>query len=75
MNIWSKFRALIPDTPLQLAVITTDHLNGSYTVTLTGGGNLKVLGTGFSVGDKVFVRGTLIESTAPTLPSFNSEVS
>ena len=74
MNIWSEFSKLIPTTPLLLGTIAADYGNGSYLVNLVGGGTLKGFGHGFAVGNNVYLRGTNIESTAPSMGLFATDV-
>ena len=65
-NVWSQFRALLPDTPLHIGTIAVRHTDGSATVELLDGGLVRVHGTG-SIGARVFVRNGRIETIAPQL--------
>ena len=64
-NLYSEFRALIPEAPLQVGTVT-QVTGGVVTVQLPGGGLLKARGSA-GVGQKVFVRDVVIESIAPNL--------
>ena len=64
-NLYSEFRALIPEAPLQVGTVT-QVTGGVVTVQLPGGGLLKARGSG-GVGQKVFVRDAVIEAIAPNL--------
>ena len=64
-NLYSEFRALIPDAPLQVGTVT-QVTGGVVTLQLPGGGLLKARGTA-AVGQKVFVRDAVIEAIAPNL--------
>lgn len=64
-NLYSEFRALIPEAPLQVGTVT-QVTGGVVTVQLPGGGLLKARGSA-GVGQKVFVRDAVIESIAPNL--------
>lgn len=64
-NVYSEFRALIPEAPLQVGTVT-QVTGGVVTVQLPGGGLLKARGTA-AVGQKVFVRDAVIEAIAPNL--------
>ena len=64
-NLYSQFRALIPEAPLQVGTVT-QVTGGVVTVQLPGGGLLKARGSA-GVGQKVFVRDAVIESIAPNL--------
>ena len=64
-NLYSEFRALIPEAPLQVGTVT-QVTGGVVTVQLPGGGLLKARGSA-GVGQMVFVRDAVIESIAPNL--------
>ena len=64
-NLYSEFRALIPEAPLQVGTVT-QVTSGVVTVQLPGGGLLKARGSA-GVGQKVFVRDAVIEAIAPNL--------
>jgi hypothetical protein len=64
-NLYSEFRALIPEAPLQVGTVT-QVTGGVVTVQLPGGGLLKARGSA-GVGQKVFVRDAVIEAIAPNL--------
>ena len=64
-NLYSEFRALIPEAPLQVGTVT-QVTGGIVTLQLPGGGFLKARGT-VAVGQKVFVRDAVIEAIAPNL--------
>lgn len=57
---------LIPQPALQIGTVTSVS-DGSVKVTLPGGGTLIARGTA-EVGDKVYVRGDVVEGVAPALP-------
>ena len=67
-NLYSEFRALIPDEPLQAGTVT-QVTGGVVTVQLPGGGLLKARANvgSAAVGQKVFVRDAVIEAIAPNL--------
>lgn len=65
-NLYSEFRALIPEAPLQVGTVT-QVTGGVVTVQLPGGGLLKARGSA-GVGQKVFVRDAVVEAIAPNLP-------
>ena len=64
-NLYSEFRALIPEAPLQAGTVT-QLIGGDVTLQLPGGGFLKARGTA-AVGQKVFVRDAVIEAIAQNL--------
>ena len=75
MNIWQQFKALNPEPARALGVIMAVNAGGgSYTVTLVGGGSVEAVGSGYVLGNRVYVRGGVIEAVAPNLPSFSSVI-
>jgi hypothetical protein len=64
-NLYSEFRALIPEAPLQVGTVM-QVTGGVVTLQLPGGGLLKARGSA-GVGQKVFVRDAVIEAIAPNL--------
>ena len=64
-NLYQQFRSLLPDPPLQLGTVIATN-GGVATVHMPGGGLLKARGTAL-VGQKVFVRDSVIEAIAPNL--------
>lgn len=68
MNLWAKFKALLPEQPLLIGEVTAiDGATDTSTLALPGGGSLSARGTGVSIGQNAFVRGGLIEGQAPSL--------
>jgi hypothetical protein len=68
-NLYSEFRALIPEAPLQVGTVT-QVTGGVVTLQLPGGGLLKARANvgSAAVGQKVFVRDAVVEAIAPNLP-------
>jgi len=63
-----------PSLPLQVATVDAVGADNTLTVSLPGGGAaLRVRGVA-SVGDKVFIRGDLVEGPAPDLPLVTAEI-
>ena len=68
MNLWAKFKALLPEQPLLIGAVTAiDVGTGTSAVTLPGGGVLTARGTDVAIGDNAFVRDGVIEGQAPQL--------
>lgn len=65
-NLYQKFLDLIPDPALQVGDVIA-AVDGIVTLELPGGGYLKARGQA-SVGQRVFVRGGVVEGEAPQLP-------
>lgn len=74
MEIWRAFKQLLPTEPLMAGEVATAHEDGTSTVTLPGGGTLRVRGTGFATGAWVWVRGGEIRGPAPELTVYDIEV-
>lgn len=66
-NIWRAIREAAGIPLLQVADVAAVNGDGTVTVTLPGGGVLRVRGTA-SVGDRVFVKDGKIDGEAPELP-------
>jgi hypothetical protein len=65
---WKRFLDLLPKEPRQAGTVIASLGPGRYRVSLIGGGVVEVRsGTGYSNGTRVFVKGGVIESSAPTL--------
>ncbi len=74
MNPWIRLRSLIDCRPLLTDMVTALNADGTSSVSLTGGGSIRVLNQNFSVNDYVLVRGNEIIGIAPALPSYNLTV-
>lgn len=73
-NIFKRFQALIPSTPLLVGTITAVDANGSCRVDMPGGGSAVVIGTGYMVGQQVFIKDRIIQGAAPSLTFHELEV-
>ena len=65
-NLFKQFHALIPTDLLQVGDVASVS-GGVAVINLPGGAQITARGN-TTVGARVFVRGGLIEGTAPTLP-------
>lgn len=72
-NLWAAWQRLLPTDPRRVATVSTDHGDGTVTVTLTGGGTLRILGTA-TPGATVYLRTGRIEGPAPALPDYVLDV-
>jgi hypothetical protein len=67
-NLFRQFLDLIPDPALQVGLVTeVTPSTGVVTLEMPGGGVLRVRGSAL-VGQRVFVRGGVVEGVAPSLP-------
>jgi hypothetical protein len=70
MNLWKRFKQLIPDDPLEIGqVISVNGLTQTSIVLMLGGGTQTVRGVSVPLGQYAFVRGGAIEGAAPDLGS------
>lgn len=71
-NIYSQFKALLPDNPLLVGTVA--FVGVGYVMVEYLDGTIETCrGTG-SVGTKVFVRAGVVEGVAPVLPAITIEV-
>jgi len=73
-NIFKRFQALLPSTPLLVGTIASVNANGSCRVDMPGGGKAVVIGTGYTVGQQVFIKDRIIQGVAPSLSYYELEV-
>lgn len=71
-NLYTVFKKLIPNAPLLVGEVVAVYTGGA-TVTLQGGGTMRVRGVA-TVGQRVFVRDGVIEGAAPALTLVEIEV-
>lgn len=64
-NLLKQFQSLLPDSPLLVGEVLSIS-NNIVTIELPDGAQITVKG-GATVGQRVFVRGGMIEGQAPTL--------
>ena len=68
-DVYRRLRELMPTQPVHIGQITLLHADKTASVTLVGGGQLRVANpANLAHGKKVFVQGTSITSEAPDLP-------
>ena len=70
-NIYRQFFDLLPKRPLQIGEVAAVDA-GVATITLPGGGVIQARGQA-TVGQRVFVRGGVIEGPAPSLTYVEGE--
>lgn len=66
-NIYRQLLDLLPQSPLLVGTVAAVHGNGTTTITMPGGSQIRVRGVGV-VATQVFVKDGVIESEAPDLP-------
>ncbi|PJC13664.1 MAG: hypothetical protein CO065_15840 [Comamonadaceae bacterium CG_4_9_14_0_8_um_filter_57_21] len=74
-NLYRALLELLPDTPLQVATVTSvNAATGTSTITWAGGQQQTVRGSSVAAGALAFVRDGLIEGAAPELTFLTIEV-
>ena len=66
-NPWKRLENLLPHSPLLAGDVTAHHPDGTSTVQLPDGSQLRVRGQSVAVGQKAFVQGGEIRGQAPNL--------
>lgn len=66
-NLYRALRDLLPEAPLQVGTVAAVHDDGTATVTLPGGGQLRLRGTA-AASDRVYIKDGKIDGPAPDLP-------
>lgn len=75
MNIWTQFKSIIAGDPLLIGTVTAIDTDAQTSrIELLEGGQVTVRGTSVAVGAKAFIRGSLLESPAPNLPTVHVEL-
>ena len=73
-NLWRRLKGVIPDAPLQAGTVSVVEAE-TVTVTLPGTGLVRArTSLTLSVGQRVFVRGGVVEGLAPSLTVVEIEV-
>lgn len=70
---WGAFEDLLAD-PLLVAIVLEYNADGTSTVILPGGGQLRVRGQGVEAGGHAFIRGGEIRGVAPSVVPIVLEV-
>lgn len=72
----SQFHAAhqLPADPLLVGTVLSHNTDGTSTLQSPEGGTMRARGTGVGVGLKAFVRGGVVEGTAPDLPDYSVDV-
>ncbi len=74
-NLFKRLTELLPSDPQWVADVTMDHGDGTVTVTLLGGGQLRVRNPLESAeGARVYVQAGAIIGPAPDLPFGEIEI-
>ena len=71
-NLFSVFKDLIPSDPLLVGTVS-ESFGDTHRVTMLGGGTMMVRGKA-NQGDTVFIKGDLIQGSAPSLPTVSVEI-
>jgi hypothetical protein len=75
MNIWTKFKELIPQRKYLIGEVTSiDATNKLSTITLLGGSSTTVKGTSVSVGNLCLIENGIIVQELPSLSAYSVTV-
>jgi len=74
VNIYHRFRQLLPEEPLLIGRVTALNPDGSMTVALVSGGGVRAIGQPFQADTPVFVRGREVVGEAPEMQSYEVEI-
>jgi len=73
-NVWTKFKALLPSRSQLTGKVLTVHSDGTSTIELPDGANLRVTGDTVAVDAWALVEGSRIIAEVPALPTYDAEV-
>ncbi|KJS00899.1 MAG: hypothetical protein VR65_10870 [Desulfobulbaceae bacterium BRH_c16a] len=73
-NLWARFKRLLPGSPMIVVTVISVNSDGTSTVTTSGGGAMRVLGTTVAAPKKAYVKDGAIIGEAPNLQHFEIEV-
>lgn len=74
VNTWRNFEVLLGKKPIITGTVASHNADGTSTLTMTGGGTMRMIGQNVAVSNKAFVRGNEIIGQAPNLPGFTLDV-
>lgn len=74
VNPWKKFAALLPGGARTVVTVTTNHGDGTSTVTLRNGSTMRVKGESVAPPDKALVVDGEIRRKVPSLPQHAASV-
>jgi hypothetical protein len=69
-NLWSQFRALLPQDPLLVGQVIAHNSDGTSSITLPGNVTIRAIGQSVAVGLWAFVQSGTVQTEAPSLPSY-----
>jgi hypothetical protein len=72
--LFLRLRELTAGPPLLVGEVVTINGDGTSTITLPTGGEIRARGTSVSVGNNAFVRNGVIEGAAPSLSTVTIEI-
>lgn len=73
-NVFRQFQRLLPRDPLLAGEVIAHNSDGTSTVQLPGGGEIRARGQSVAVGTNAYVRSGRIEGEAPDLTVFEEFV-
>jgi hypothetical protein len=73
-NLYRQLLELLPQSPLTVGTVVSQHGDNTATVQYPGGAQSRVRGSGHTPGGRVFVRDGVIEGAAPALSAVTIDV-
>lgn len=73
-NVRAQFDRLLPKDPLLVGTVTSHNADGTSSLTLPGGGTIRVQGQTVAVGDKAFIQSGRVQGEAPNLATYEITV-
>ncbi len=73
-NLWKRFERLLPSQPLLIVTVDSVNGDGTSTVSTSGGGGMRVLGSSVAAGKKAYVQYGKIQGEAPNLAHYELEI-
>ncbi len=75
LNILSRFRRLVPQSPLIIVSVISVGQDGTSMVETAAGNRMRVIGTKVAAGKKAWLRDGIVAEEAPNLTHYELEVS
>jgi hypothetical protein len=71
---WKRLEQLLPSDPLLVGAVILHNTDGTSTVALPDGREIRVRGQSVAVGQKAFIQSSEISGQAPNLPAVDISV-
>ncbi len=74
INQWRTFQSMLGKLPIRTGTVTAHNVDGTSTLSMTGGGTMRAIGQSVPVSSNAFVRGNEIIGEAPSLTAYTLDV-